>query len=503
MANHVGKVLLWYTVSVACATCGVYLLAKAIITSDRASGSPSFFCSEPVHDFGQVTPAALLRHRFVIDNTGNMPLHISRIQTSCGCVTAKLASEEIAPGQSATLDVEFKAPLTTGKASQHLLLHTDDPRRPERRLTLLSLVEPQISLSPDLVDFGLVADGETVTPQVTVVVKLHQNGILSVTSEAPGVSAAWLPESEDSGRIVATLNPAAPIGPISGDLNIAINDIPRIRLPVIGRVTGDVYSEPTEAFLGICEPRQQASTDLVIKSRTSGLVVREIVSGGAIKSMINTQLVASADHEIRVRVSLDAPEMKAGRRKRLRIAGHLLISLGRPGKDAPIMETLHVPVLAFVRSERADLIQNSSVPPVPLLFVPGQGIGEVSFGMGREEIIARLGEPGRITDGGGTLMYPQLGMSLLIIQSRGLQLINCYSKQAAPPDLAVVDFAGQTAEGVAMGSKLDQIISSLGEPDSRIATGDQLNLTYKSLGLQLILYRGQVVQMMMLPVIDL
>jgi hypothetical protein len=53
--------------------------------------------------FGQIGPRDVVDHTYVLKNTGEAPLTISRIYTTCGCTTAELTARVIPPGKSALL----------------------------------------------------------------------------------------------------------------------------------------------------------------------------------------------------------------------------------------------------------------------------------------------------------------------------------------------------------------------------------------------------------------
>ena len=61
------------------------------------------------YDLGTVIYGEVAEHTFVVKNSGDEPLEILRLSTSCGCTKAAMAKEDkvIAPGQSANLLVTF------------------------------------------------------------------------------------------------------------------------------------------------------------------------------------------------------------------------------------------------------------------------------------------------------------------------------------------------------------------------------------------------------------
>lgn len=70
---------------------------KAVISADETS-----------HDFGQIKEAdGKVSSTFVVKNTGDAPLVITRVIASCGCTTPEWTKEPIAPGQSGNIKITY------------------------------------------------------------------------------------------------------------------------------------------------------------------------------------------------------------------------------------------------------------------------------------------------------------------------------------------------------------------------------------------------------------
>lgn len=69
---------------------------------------PEITFNEATHVFGKIAQGEVIRHSFSLKNTGKAPLIISTIEPSCGCTVMRdWPREPIAPGKSATIEVEF------------------------------------------------------------------------------------------------------------------------------------------------------------------------------------------------------------------------------------------------------------------------------------------------------------------------------------------------------------------------------------------------------------
>lgn len=75
------------------------------------TGAKIFF-AERSFDFGDIVQGDKVEHVFVMENTGNEPLILSDVRTTCGCTAPEWPRDPIPPGQKADLRVVFNS---TGK----------------------------------------------------------------------------------------------------------------------------------------------------------------------------------------------------------------------------------------------------------------------------------------------------------------------------------------------------------------------------------------------------
>jgi len=83
-------------------------------------------------DWGTIPKTPPVRQIFPIQNTGDKPLLIASVVTSCGCTTADLTSSVIPPGQRADLVVTFDPNYheASGPVTRLVWLETNDPEMP-------------------------------------------------------------------------------------------------------------------------------------------------------------------------------------------------------------------------------------------------------------------------------------------------------------------------------------------------------------------------------------
>lgn len=72
------------------------------------------------HDFGDIFQGDVVEHTFKFTNTGNQPLLITNIQTSCGCTTPQWPRDPIMPGGKGELKVGFNSAGKSNKQTKVL-----------------------------------------------------------------------------------------------------------------------------------------------------------------------------------------------------------------------------------------------------------------------------------------------------------------------------------------------------------------------------------------------
>lgn len=74
----------------------------------KADG-PILTLDKNTHDFGDIVQGDVVEHTFKFTNTGNQPLLITNIQTSCGCTVPTWPRDPIMPGGKGELKVGFNS----------------------------------------------------------------------------------------------------------------------------------------------------------------------------------------------------------------------------------------------------------------------------------------------------------------------------------------------------------------------------------------------------------
>jgi hypothetical protein len=113
----------------------------SFLASDQAQ--PAIAVSEKAYDFGSIGPADVVERTFVIFNTGNAPLTISRAYTTCGCTTAEITASSIPPGKVAAVTITFDAGFhdAAGQTVRRgLIIENNDPRQSQAEIWIQASV---------------------------------------------------------------------------------------------------------------------------------------------------------------------------------------------------------------------------------------------------------------------------------------------------------------------------------------------------------------------------
>lgn len=81
---------------------------------------PVITLEKNTHDFGDIFQGDVVEHVFKFTNTGNQPLIISDVKTSCGCTTPIFPRNPIMPGASGEIKVGFNSTGKTNKQNKML-----------------------------------------------------------------------------------------------------------------------------------------------------------------------------------------------------------------------------------------------------------------------------------------------------------------------------------------------------------------------------------------------
>ncbi len=96
-----------------------------MVLSFSLNAQPKLEVSKPSYEFGQVKQGSLVKHKFIVKNTGNKDLIITSVRASCGCTTPNWPKDPIKPGHEATIDVVFNTAGKLGKQVKTITINSN------------------------------------------------------------------------------------------------------------------------------------------------------------------------------------------------------------------------------------------------------------------------------------------------------------------------------------------------------------------------------------------
>ncbi|MCF8232123.1 MAG: DUF1573 domain-containing protein [Bacteroidales bacterium] len=92
---------------------------------DKSQKMPEITFETKTHDFGKVISGEVVSYNFKFKNTGDAPLIISEVSSSCGCTVPDYPEEPIKPGEEKYLEVTFDSERRSGFQSKTITVGTN------------------------------------------------------------------------------------------------------------------------------------------------------------------------------------------------------------------------------------------------------------------------------------------------------------------------------------------------------------------------------------------
>ncbi len=124
------------------------LLGFAVLSQDapvfeEPQNGPKIMFSEASFDFGEITQGDIVKHVFTFENTGNEPLILSDVRTTCGCTAPSWPREPIPPGESAEMTVQFNSRGKIGVQNKVVTILSNAINQRERIMIKTNVMLPQ------------------------------------------------------------------------------------------------------------------------------------------------------------------------------------------------------------------------------------------------------------------------------------------------------------------------------------------------------------------------
>jgi len=190
-------------------------------------------------DFGFMPQNAKVTHRYVLENAGDDTLFIEEVKPTCGCTSAPLSKDKLAPGEKVPVDVTFDSKTFNGSLTKHVNVVSSDKESPRYQLSFKAHVgaAPAVGLaSGSYIQFQEIPVNETRQARLPMV-NLATGPVNLRIADAPGaflkasLSRESLASREQAELVVETAS-ALPVGSFHSSVTLEMTGAQTIRFTV-------------------------------------------------------------------------------------------------------------------------------------------------------------------------------------------------------------------------------------------------------------------------------
>jgi hypothetical protein len=214
--------------------------------------TPRLELSSTEWDFGVKWHGEPCSTEITIANTGDAPLKILNIRSTCGCTGAMPNKRELLPGESDTMSLTYNTKRDKREVSQTITLETNDPRQQRVTIRVKGEVKHLFEAKPQhRITFGRIERDEIATQSIELRNNMEEKVFLKLKAfEEPPPFEVELEEVEPGVfyKLSATTKPPLKLGSNSTTivLETGLEKFPTITIPA------SVYIAPRVA---VTQPR--------------------------------------------------------------------------------------------------------------------------------------------------------------------------------------------------------------------------------------------------------
>jgi hypothetical protein len=232
------------------------------------------FKDRTTHDFGTVARGAQLYHRFPITNIYAVPLDVTNVRVSCGCVTAVPSKKTLKPRETAYIDVSMDGRRFSGAKSVTVFVTVGPQFISTAELKVTANSRTDVVFNPGEVNLGAVTPGQAAAKTVDIEYAgtLDWKVLEVVDRDQPFTAELkeWYRRPGQVGyRVTVTLKPNTPPGRLRRDLLVKTNDpgMPVIPLLVEADVQAALSVSPSPLPLGTMQLGDALNRRVVVKGQ--------------------------------------------------------------------------------------------------------------------------------------------------------------------------------------------------------------------------------------------
>jgi len=235
-------------------------VAGVVVGSSMATAGPSDLFAEKVKDFGTTPKGPVLVHYFRFTNTTGQTLQLGQPRVSCGCTSAAVSKNQVAPGETAAVIAYMDTRrIPTPNVTKAVTVYVPffGATNEEVSLRVQTVCRDDLMMSPDTLAFGTVRKGQggKVSTKVTFLSDPNWE-VKESTSTGGYVNVAHKLDSRNGNmvtyEVTATLDKDCPAGNWTADVFLKTSNpaVASLRVPVTVNVTAALAVSPESVQFG-------------------------------------------------------------------------------------------------------------------------------------------------------------------------------------------------------------------------------------------------------------
>ena len=226
------------------------------------------------YDFGSIARGAKAEYAFELTNLYLEDVHIASVRVSCGCTTPRIETDTLKTYEKGAVIAHINSDRFLGNQGATITVAIDRPLAAEVQLNVKVNVYSNVLIEPSSIALGNIRQGNSVERTIRV---QYTGGsdwrILEVRSGNPHLAGTVTEKARQDDRITydlkAVLDKDAPNGYVREHLWLITNDpaAEQIPVPVEGQVESDISVSPSSLFLGVVQPGQSVTKQIVIRGQ--------------------------------------------------------------------------------------------------------------------------------------------------------------------------------------------------------------------------------------------
>jgi hypothetical protein len=266
-----------------------------------------------VCDLGQIPPKTKHVCEFKFTNTGSDVLRITKVSSTCGCITSKLKKKEYAPGESETLEATFQSSTSAERVKKYVFVYSNDKVNPRVILTVKAEVVIKVAHEPK--KLNLVLDKKDAGCPAIILTSLDNQpfSITGFKSTGDSITADFDSSVKETSFVLIPKVDMERLGKgLNGRIDISLNHPECKTLMIVYRTLPEFGFDPRVVYVREAEPRKSVTKTVRVLSNYNENV--EIESTSSKKNIIKVLSQEKVPNGYQFELQITPPDQESKRR---------------------------------------------------------------------------------------------------------------------------------------------------------------------------------------------